>query len=253
MNSVSSVDTLQDKFSEVKLYSVTPPQKMNCGTDLTDSYSSPPESDNVYYPIFGSTHDSHVVSLISENQETNWNEAIKRIRPGSRQSIESSSFSKQNITLGWEHSTDFDFVPSMDVFRAIVKTLHSDLTHGFSTPSLKWFALLKVQQSPDEIFLREASLEHFAILSGILTPSSFSMSGMYEDLYGGKVIDYLKGDERVSCIVSMNHVQILSFLGDVFKEKIFQHSGEVKLEVAEYMEFLLTGRQNDSLESTKES
>ena len=97
------------------------------------------------------------------------------------------------------------------------------------------------------------SQEYFEILSDILKPFSFSISDLYEDPYGGKVADYFKGKERISCIVSIQHVQILSFLDDVFKEKVFERSGEVKLEISKYVESLLASRHDDRLDASKGS
>ncbi len=213
---------------------------------------------------FSPTRDWDASSLAHENQEPDLNEATNIIqlivRSESHKPIEPLSFSKQNIRFDRSYNNDLDLSSCMNFFRSIAKPLHKDWTLGPNIPALdKWvsFSLavnsLKIQQNIDEISLYITSQEYFVILLDILKPFSFSISDLYEDPYGGKVADYFKGKERVSCIVSIQHVQILSFLDDVFKEKVFERSGEVKLEISKYVESLLASRHDDRLDASKES
>lgn len=80
------------------------------------------------------------------------------------------------------------------------------------------------------------AVEIFAILCDCITPLSFTKSEVYEDQFGGIVIDFYERDNRITCIVSEQCVQILSCLNDKIQEQIFQRSSaRVKLEIFEYL------------------
>ena len=80
--------------------------------------------------------------------------------------------------------------------------------------------------------------EFFAVLSSKLIPLGFTDSEIYSDSYHGRVIDYFYEKERITCIVSSEHVQILTYLRGEFDEKVFARTKQGKEEISEYIDGL---------------
>ncbi len=80
-----------------------------------------------------------------------------------------------------------------------------------------------------------SSGEYFAVLSSKLIPLGFTNSEMYIDSYHGHVVDYFYKNERITCIVSAEDVQILTYLRGEFGEKVFARTKQGKEDVSEYM------------------
>lgn len=264
MSLFTSVDMSQDNFSPKPFYSIEPPPATD-EMKLSSVYPDYAEK-TTNYSVSGSSNDPHVVTLRHEDRASGWKnaEAYAILLLGKDQYHDTapSSFSKHDITFGPASDTALNFLVAMNFFRSFIAMSHNDRIHGFNVRLLsdEWTTLLplvnkksQVQQGLDAISLHETSREYYAILSDFLVPLSFSMSDEYEDVFGGKVIDYFRENERVSCIVSIQHVQVLSFLGGNFKEKIFERSGTTKRTVFEYMEKLLSNEENADLDSPKEN
>ncbi len=84
--------------------------------------------------------------------------------------------------------------------------------------------------------LEAMSREYTAILSICLQPHSFSQPTEYEDAYGGRVIDFYRGYDRITGIVSESEVQILSNLNDDTRSQVFSRTDSAKLDVLKYVE-----------------
>ena len=158
-----------------------------------------------------------------------------------------------------EEEIDLESQSSFVNIISILDFLQSEPNSRTKREQLLWWSVYasetefqNLSQTGNEISLKRASHEYFAILSSNLAPFGFSESNEYQDSFGGRVIDYYSNDERVTCIVSTLQVQILSFLKGVFNEKVFDRSGSEKLNIIEYIEILLNGRVNEDLDSTDE-
>ena len=77
--------------------------------------------------------------------------------------------------------------------------------------------------------------EFFAVLSSKLIPLGFTNSEMYSDSYHGRVMDYFYKKERITCIVSSEDVQVLTYLRGDFDDKVFARTKQGKEDIAEYM------------------
>lgn len=79
------------------------------------------------------------------------------------------------------------------------------------------------------------SAEFFLVLSGKLLPLGFANSDMYIDSYQGHIVDYFRKNERITCIVSAEDIQILTYLRGEFNEEIFSRTKQGKDEISEYL------------------
>ena len=77
--------------------------------------------------------------------------------------------------------------------------------------------------------------DYYSILSGILLPKQFERTDMYLDRFNGCVVDFFLSEERITCIVSAEEIQVLSFLNREFKEQIFERTKQAKVEIEAYV------------------
>ncbi len=80
--------------------------------------------------------------------------------------------------------------------------------------------------------------EHISNLSNYLIPLGFTRSETYTDPYDGKVVDFFFKQERITCIVSEEDIQILSYVRGSFSEKVFALTSQSKFDISEYMQNL---------------
>ena len=88
------------------------------------------------------------------------------------------------------------------------------------------------------MFIRDDSQRSFAILSDYLIPRKFTESGEYFDQLGGRVIDYFLDKSRITCIVSHDQVQILSYLEEKIRDKVIYLSDNTENNISEYLDCL---------------
>ena len=72
-----------------------------------------------------------------------------------------------------------------------------------------------------------------------VTPNGFSEHIEYVDVLGGHVIDSYRGNDRITCIVSRDLVQVLSYIDDCIESKEFTIRDGTVLETMEYISKLL--------------
>lgn len=80
--------------------------------------------------------------------------------------------------------------------------------------------------------------EHISNLSNNLIPLGFRRSEAFTDPYDGKVVDFFLERERITCIVSAEDIQILSYIQGNFSEKVFALASQSKFDISEYMQNL---------------
>ncbi len=101
---------------------------------------------------------------------------------------------------------------------------------------LYWLYLISTEfEFPIDIPSLHPSSEFFVVLSGKLLPLGFTNSEMYIDSYQGDVVDYFHNSERITCIVSAEDIQILTYLRGEFDEEVFPRSKQGKEEISEYL------------------
>ena len=108
-----------------------------------------------------------------------------------------------------------------------------------------------ITQIDEDINLTEKSEEYFELIFDTLKQLSFSKSDEYEDSLGGIVIDYFKDNERITCIVSSQRIQILSYIQGIFKEWISERIEINKRDIENYMENLFSVEKESKLDPTK--
>ncbi len=59
------------------------------------------------------------------------------------------------------------------------------------------------------------------------------------------MIDCHRGNERISCVVSGERVQLLSYLNDRFDEKVFELIEKEKPSLFEYLDSLPCGKMKE--------
>jgi len=72
-------------------------------------------------------------------------------------------------------------------------------------------------------------------LSGILLPKHFERTEMYLDRFSGCIVDFFLSEERITCIVSAEEIQVLSYLNRELKEQIFERTKQAKIEIEVYV------------------
>ena len=77
--------------------------------------------------------------------------------------------------------------------------------------------------------------DYYSILSSILLPRGFERTEMYIDQFNGHVVDFFSDEERITCIVSAEEIQILSFLKGEFGERMFERTKQTKTELDVYV------------------
>ena len=82
--------------------------------------------------------------------------------------------------------------------------------------------------------------EYYSVLSSVLTPKGFERTEVYIDQFEGQVVDYFFNEERMTCIVSIEDVQILSFLRGRFGERLLKRTkgsvAELRVYVADLVD-----------------
>ena len=256
MSVLASVVMHQEKFSKEPLYSIDQPPIDVDSDYFYDTGYNPSITVTANSPYIERYDDPYVVSLRDDSNEYayEYDRAVATVLSNKGD----SSLSRSLITTSdWKDITTSESKLSSYFFSAYVRTFRNCQIHGNSTwPYFNKPAILslatKISSNPkhiDEVNLKEVSREFFAILSDYLVPLSFSNSDEYEDTFDGRVIDYFNHDRRISCIVSMKDIQVLSFLGNNLENKIFDRSSNPKLEFVRYIESLIDDRRNDDLES----
>lgn len=147
-----------------------------------------------------------------------------------------------------------------DLWRSVFTAVRNELVHSHRLfPSLNvWVAfsetsdVAQLYQNIDRISFNDTAHEYFTILADCLKPKSFSRSEEYEDPLGGKVTDYFRDEERITCIVSLPHVQVLSFLQGTFHDQVFDRKAATKPSLVEYLEGLVGDKKEQDLEAARD-
>ena len=127
------------------------------------------------------------------------------------------------------------------------------LTFIASNPhSISYEQIVRLSSLVSDSKLKRAT-EFFSMLSTHLFPLGFSASNEYSDIFGARVIDFFKDSNRITCIVSSEQVQIISFLGDIFDEKSLVQSNQTESKLIQYIQTLLHHRLNEKLDSATDS
>ena len=92
--------------------------------------------------------------------------------------------------------------------------------------------------------------QYSSILRDLLEPLSFAFSEPYEDKLGGRVLDAFNGRERVTLVVDMTGIQVLSCIAGRVGNKIVTRATRMKSEVIEYVGDLL-GRGSDAVDAAR--
>ena len=245
-----STDTRADDFSDDPLYSVDSPPTVWDAVNFPVMPGVRSRLANIrdcnFFPA--AVHDPCVVSIDDEHRPVFRHLATFAEIFAHRNEDDNCT---QSVFL--DHQTLFDSPvltsrpnPYKELLHAIVTACRDEASHAHmlrassNRPIVLSLAisLSTMRQCIDEVSLHDAVLAYFAILADHLKPLSFSISDEYEDVLGGRVTDYFRGDERITCVVSMPHVQVLSFLHGTFKDEIFDRSAPIKTALVEYLEGL---------------
>ena len=229
-------------------FSAEPPYSIDSPTDFVDSIS-PTDKETV-------SSDNDIFAALSREKNQHYSYWSPPLNPETQASNE-AIFSVVSIpadqdnsywtpSFNWEDDTGIE-TSLIDYFRSIAPVCLSKLSHDKNTyywlNKIVGYSLLtdypKVQRNHDKVTLYEAALDYFAILSDHLNPLSFMSSDEYEDVFGGRVVDYFKDKERITCIVSKDQVQILSYINGVISDRLFKRTDKTKLIIIEYVEELL--------------
>ena len=259
-----STDTYQDVFSAAPLYSVDPPPVLSDPADLSAVLPRDSGVIATCYLSLTPAYDPYVVSTEPEDRDTyGAAAAFAQLWRNSAEQHEctQSVFLDQDLSPTLPGYLPFLSILSSNLHRSVVTAVRNELVHRYDagvSPN-KWLGLASVtslskfQRCLDEVWFKAAALEYFTIFSNCLRPRSFSTSDEYDDPLGGRVTDYFRDDERLTCIVSASHVQVLSFLRGTFQEKIFDRKATIKLSLVEYLEGLLGDEEAHELGSTEDS
>ena len=81
--------------------------------------------------------------------------------------------------------------------------------------------------------------EYFSIIYKKLRPLGFTDSEMYTDSFLGFVVDFnlfhSSSGERVTCIISDNDIQILTYIKETFDEKIIVRDKNAKQNMTDFI------------------
>ena len=133
-----------------------------------------------------------------------------------------SNLWRTNVLNTLVNNLDFISEASNHRFRSFLKAYVIELDRGYGffpfTKNLPDIEHSAITQNDDDINSTEKSKEFFELIFGILKQLAFLKSDEYEDPLGGNVIDYFRDNERITCIVSSQRIQILSYIQGNFKE-----------------------------------
>ena len=247
-----STDTRADDFSDDPLYSVETPPIVWDAVNFPVTPGGRSRLANIRDRNFFRTplHDPCVAS-IDQDHHLAFRDAATFAEILSNRSEDDdctqSVFLDHRPPFNWSRGASSQPNLYKEFLHAVVTAFREESLHGHmirtssSRPIILSLAisLSTVRQYIDEVSLHDTALEYFAILADYLEPLSFSMSEEYEDVLGGRVTDYFRGDERITCVVSMSDVQVLSFLQGAFKDDVFDRSESIKTALVEYLEGLL--------------
>ena len=256
MSSIISVVVAQDQFSERPFFSADQSLIVLDGED--DDNAQFVGLDNVPMSdwMTDATIDPYIVSLWTDSSvnEHKINAAIATVwsrRPPTTRKSTSQAFDEDLMVLSGE-VLNFKLHLSESFFRCIYSPRGSPGQPQERKHLLNKWAILSLAKKPIEaqeslnrISLQEVAREYFAIISEHVKPFAFSVSEEYEDLLGGRVIDHYRENERISCIVSRERIQVLSYLGDAFFERVFDRCEEAKLFMLGYLESLPCGEKKE--------
>ena len=102
-------------------------------------------------------------------------------------------------------------------------------THAIVDPT-------RSQQMLRESGRKSLAAEYQAILAGALEPQGYEPQELYEEGLAGFVADFLRGRERLTCVVSSSTVQLLFVQNCTVRSQLFDQSAAGKLEFAEFVE-----------------
>ena len=106
--------------------------------------------------------------------------------------------------------------------------------------SIAWIDRLpRIQKELDEYGAYATAMEFFVIMADILEARQFASTENYKDVFGSRIADYFRGDERITCAVSRECVQVLSFLDDNLDDMRFELSDGAKESLVRYLEELV--------------
>ena len=238
MDKSISVKLQQDDFSAIPFFSIDkPPFTFPAFTNKEQSISL-------------ATFDPYVASNNDTDQESEREFAKIFSEISSKQGRQYDWAPSIFVSYGGEYTQDDDANDASDLpmnfLRSIATKIRDEASHNtnnilginkyIALSLLTSFSFSKYLRNPDEISLSISSWQYFSVLSDLLIPLSFSPSEEYVDVFGGRVVDYFRGVERVSCIISMKDVQVLSFINDSFGDKTFEHADSAKLDILRYLE-----------------
>ena len=99
--------------------------------------------------------------------------------------------------------------------------------------------LPRIQMELDEYGAHATAMQYFVIVTEILESRQFASTENYRDVFGSWVADYFRGEERITCAVSRECVQVLSFLDDNLDDMRFELSDGAKESLVRYLEELV--------------
>ena len=149
--------------------------------------------------------------------------------------IDSGLKNNEDFSNTWGTSNEFDiYAFSWNALQSTCVDLSEILNLRIR---LMWLLHIKSLENeyPIDLPSSHSSGEYFAVISSNLIPLGFTSSEMYSDSYHGRVIDYFYKNERITCIVSAEDVQILTYLRGEFDEKVFARTKQGKEDITEYM------------------
>lgn len=133
-----------------------------------------------------------------------------------------------------EESTVTDDVSIQNLLDCLRKILGANWNNQHQI--IQWLSLYAFENYKNLGFPSINSPEdYYSILSSILLPKHFERTDMYLDRFNGCVVDFFLSDERITCIVSAEEIQVLSFLNRQFKEQIFERTKQAKAEIEVYV------------------
>lgn len=85
----------------------------------------------------------------------------------------------------------------------------------------------------------QAASAHYLPLMELLDGEGFSHDPPHKDIFGGQVMDFVRGDERISMALQDDTVQIMTYMAGEFHNKSFEGLEKSKIHVLDYVtEFL---------------
>ena len=144
----------------------------------------------------------------------------------------------------YQVNQDASFQPCTAVWMVDHMRIEGPAARGYD-----WSAVSLIRSLPeivarhDDYTAQVSAIEYFSVIADALLQRGFERTTPYRDVFGSWIADYFRVEERITCAVSPDRIQLLSYLNESIEDKRFDREPASKHRLIGYLEDLLGGRE----------